>query len=315
MKIDVYSLEDAKAVETISLDEAIFGVKEVRKDIIHQAVRWQLAKRRAGTRKTQVRDEVSRTTKKAFRQKGTGLARRGARNAGLLVGGSVAHGPKVRSHEHKFPKRLRKTALAHTISTKVNEGNLIIIDNTEVTTHKTKDLNQKLNNLNLDNALIIDTSINNNFARASSNIPNIDVIPAKGLNVYDILRRDKLVLTKEAVQNVVDRFDETKPAQDSPFSKENFVDDVRFIDGAGPRAVRALRRAKLGTLTAFTSASDEVRDTALTTAGIAEKAKSQDWLGQAKAMMDGVAPASRKLRNYAARILAKRSQQEVVNHG
>lgn len=315
MKIDVYSLDEAEAIGNISLDDAIFGVKEIRKDIIHQAVRWQLAKRRAGTRKTQVRDEVSTTTKKAFRQKGTGLARRGAKNAGLLVGGSVAHGPRVRSHEHKFPKRLRKTALAHALSTKVNDGNLIIIENADVTTHKTKDLHQKLNKLNLENALIIDTSINNNFARASRNIPNIDVMPAKGLNVYDILKREKLVLTKEAVQTVLDRFDDTKSAQDSPFSKENFVDDVRFIDGAGPRAVRALKRAKLGTLTAFTSASDEDRDSALTDAGIAEKAKAQDWLGQAKAMMEGVAPASRKLRNYASRILAKRSQQEVVNHG
>ncbi len=315
MKIDIYSLDEAKAIGNISLDDAIFGVQKIRKDIIHQAVRWQLAKRRAGTRKTQVRDEVSTTTKKAFRQKGTGLARRGAKNAGLLVGGSVAHGPRVRSHEHKFPKRLRKTALAHALSTKVTDGNLIIIENTEMTTHKTKDLHQKLNNLNLDNALIIDTSINANFAIASRNIPNIDVMPAKGLNVYDILKRDKLVLTKEAVQAVLDRFDETKPAQESPFSKENFIDDVRFIDGAGPRAVRALRRAKLGTLTAFTSASDEDRESALTKAGIAEKAKSQDWLGQAKAMMEGVAPASRKLRNYAARLLAKRSQQEVVNHG
>ena len=315
MKIEVYSLEDAKAVEEISLDDAIFGVKEIRNDLIHQAVRWQLAKRRAGTRKTQVRDEVSRTTKKAFRQKGTGLARRGARNAGLLVGGSVAHGPRVRSHEHKLPKRLRKTALAHALSTKTNEGNLIIIEKAEVTTHKTKDLHQKLNELNLDNALIIDNTINNNFARASRNIPNIDVMPAIGLNVYDILKREKLVLTKDAIQSVVDRFDETKSAHDLPFSKENFVDDVRFIDGAGPRAVRALRRAKLGTLTAFTAASDEDRETALAGAGIAEKAKSQDWLGQAKAMMDGVAPASRKLRNYATRILAKRSQQEVVTHG
>lgn len=315
MKTDIFSLDDATAVEQISLDDAIFGVENIRKDIIHKAVRWQLAKRRAGTRKTQTRDEVSRTTKKAFRQKGTGLARRGARNAGLLVGGSVAHGPRVRSHEHKFPKRLRKTALAHALSTKVQNGDLIILDKAEVTTHKTKDLHIKLTKLNLDNALIIDTSIDEKFAKASRNIPNIDVMPAIGLNVYDILRRNKLVLTKEAVKTVNDRFDDTKPAETSPFSKENFVDDVRFIDGAGPRAVRALKRAKLGTLTAFTKATEEDRNSVLSNAGIAEKAKSQDWIGQAKAMMDGVAPASRKLRNYATRILAKRGREGGVSHG
>lgn len=206
MELSIKTL-DGKAAGKAKLDDAIFGVEEIRSDILHRTVRWQLAKRQAGTHKTQERSEVSVTTKKYIRQKGSGGARHGSKNAGIFVGGAVAHGPRVRSHAHGLPKKVRKMALAHALSSKVKDESLILLDDVKLDAPKTKDLSAKLEKLGIKNALIISgASVDENFARAARNIPNVDVLPVAGLNVYDVLRRKTLVLTKDAIDGVNARF-------------------------------------------------------------------------------------------------------------
>jgi large subunit ribosomal protein L4 len=203
-----------KAAGNITLDDAIFGIEDIRGDILQRTVRWQLAKRQAGTHKTQTRGEVSRTTKKYIRQKGSGGARHGSRNAPIFVGGSVAHGPKVRSHAHDLPKKVRKMALAHALSSKVKADAVIVLDEAILSAPKTKELVGQFAGLGIENALIISgTSVDENFAKAARNIPNVDVLPVAGLNVYDILRRKKLVITKEAAEGIKARFDGAKEAK------------------------------------------------------------------------------------------------------
>ena len=210
MELAVKTL-DGKSAGKAKLDDAIFGIEEIRGDILQRTVRWQLAKRQAGTHKTQTRGEVSVTTKKFVRQKGSGGARHGSRNAPIFVGGAVAHGPRVRSHAHDLPKKVRKLALAHALSSKAKDGDLLVLDDAKVDTPKTKELVQKLKGLELDNALIIGgVQVDENFARAARNIPNIDVLPVAGLNVYDILRRGKLVITKDALEGISARFNSAK---------------------------------------------------------------------------------------------------------
>jgi len=203
-----------KAAGNITVDDAIFGIEDIRGDILQRTVRWQLAKRQAGTHKTQTRGEVSRTTKKYIRQKGSGGARHGSRNAPIFVGGSVAHGPKVRSHAHDLPKKVRKMALAHALSSKVKADAVIVLDEAILSAPKTKDLVGQFAGLGIENALIISgTTVDENFAKAARNIPNVDVLPVAGLNVYDILRRKKLVITKEAAEGIKARFDGAKEAK------------------------------------------------------------------------------------------------------
>jgi large subunit ribosomal protein L4 len=203
-----------KAAGNITVDDAIFGIEDIRGDILQRTVRWQLAKRQAGTHKTQTRGEVSRTTKKYIRQKGSGGARHGSRNAPIFVGGSVAHGPKVRSHAHDLPKKVRKMALAHALSSKVKADAVIVLDEAILSAPKTKELVGQFAGLGIENALIISgTSVDENFAKAARNIPNVDVLPVAGLNVYDILRRKKLVITKEAAEGIKARFDGAKEAK------------------------------------------------------------------------------------------------------
>ena len=203
-----------KAAGNITVDDAIFGIEEIRGDILQRTVRWQLAKRQAGTHKTQTRGEVSRTTKKYIRQKGSGGARHGSRNAPIFVGGSVAHGPKVRSHAHDLPKKVRKMALAHALSSKVKADAVIVLDEAILSAPKTKELVGQFAGLGIENALIISgVSVDENFAKAARNIPNVDVLPVAGLNVYDILRRKKLVITKEAAEGIKARFDGAKEAK------------------------------------------------------------------------------------------------------
>ena len=205
MKIDVQTLTAEKA-GTIDLPDDIFGL-EPRKDLLHRMVTWQLAKRRAGTRKTKTRGEINRTGAKWGRQKGLGRARHGDRKPGIFVGGAKAHGPKVRSHAIGMPKKMRALALKHALSAKVKDGALVVLESTEVAEPKTKTVKQSLDKLGLANALIIDgREVNANFARAARNIPNIDVLPVQGINVYDILRRHHLVLTKAAVEALQERF-------------------------------------------------------------------------------------------------------------
>ena len=195
-----------KAAGNITVDDAIFGIEDIRGDILQRTVRWQLAKRQAGTHKTQTRGEVSRTTKKYIRQKGSGGARHGSRNAPIFVGGSVAHGPKVRSHAHDLPKKVRKMALAHALSSKVKADAVIVLDEGILSAPKTKELVGQFAGLGIENALIISgTTVDENFAKAARNIPNVDVLPVAGLNVYDILRRDTLVLTRNGVEKLVER--------------------------------------------------------------------------------------------------------------
>lgn len=207
MELAVKTL-DGKSAGKATVDDAIFGVEDIRGDILQRTVRWQLAKRQAGTHKTQERGDVSRTTKKYIRQKGSGGARHGSRNANIFVGGAVAHGPRVRSHAHSLPKKVRKMALAHALSSKVKDEAIIVLDAAATDTPKTKDLREKLTKLGVSNALVIGgVSVDANFAKAARNIPNIDVLPVAGLNVYDVLRRHTLVVTKDALEGIKARFD------------------------------------------------------------------------------------------------------------
>ena len=198
MKGSVVTLEN-KAAGDIDLDESVFGAT-VRKDILARMVKYQLAKRRAGTHKVKTRGEVSGTTAKPFRQKGTGRARQGTARASQMRGGGTVFGPVVRDHGHKLQKKVRRLAMKSALSSKQADGKLIILDDATLAQPKTKDLLGKLGKLGLTNVLIVaGAAVDQNLARAASNIPFVDVLPCQGANVYDILRRDALVLTKEAV--------------------------------------------------------------------------------------------------------------------
>ena len=194
MELSVKTLE-GKAAGKATVDDAVFGIEEIRGDVIQRMVRYQLAKRQAGTHKTQERADVSVTTKKYIRQKGSGGARHGSKNANIFVGGAVAHGPARRSHAHALPKKSPQMALAHALSSKVKDDAVLVLDKAG---SRAKDLSAKLTKLGLSNALIIGgAELDANTAKAAQNIPNVDVLPAAGLNVYDVIRR-KHVLTKEA---------------------------------------------------------------------------------------------------------------------
>lgn len=219
MKIDVTSLDAAKAGE-IELDDAVYGL-EPRRDILHRMVRWQLAKRRAGTHDTLFRGEVNRTKTRYGRQKGGG-ARHGSRNSGIFIGGAKAHGPKPRDYGHDLPKKVRRLALKHALSAKAGASELIVLDDARLSEPKTKALVAALEKLDAKNALIVaGGAVDENFARAARNIVNVDVLPVQGVNVYDILRRDKLVLTKDAVE-ALDRF----------FAGEGWAGVLGLADGA-----------------------------------------------------------------------------------
>jgi large subunit ribosomal protein L4 len=206
MKLDVIKLDASKA-GSVDVSDLVFGIEEIRSDILSRVVNWQLAKRRAGTHKVQTRNENSRTGKKMYKQKGSGGARHGSRRAPQFVGGSRAFGPVVRSHAFDLPKKVRALGLRHALSSKIKSGSLIVLDQAVVETPKTQSLLASFEKLGLKNALFITgTEVDANFALASRNIPNIDVLPTAGLNVYDILRRHTLVLTKSAVEAIEARF-------------------------------------------------------------------------------------------------------------
>jgi large subunit ribosomal protein L4 len=205
MQADVTTL-DAKKAGTVELPDDVFGL-EPRPDILHRMVRYQLAKRRGGTRSVQDRSEVSYTGAKLYRQKGTGRARHGSRRAGLFKGGGKSFGPKPRSHDIDLPKKVRALALKHALSAKAKADALIVIDNCEMKDAKTKELKSRFSKLGLTSALIIDgAELQDAFAKAARNLPRIDVLPVQGINVYDILNHDKLVLTKAAVEALEARF-------------------------------------------------------------------------------------------------------------
>ncbi|AWM77251.1 50S ribosomal protein L4 [Phenylobacterium parvum] len=212
MKLDVIKLDGGKG-GSIELSDAIFGIEEIRGDILQRVVTWQLAKRRAGTHKIQVRNEVSRTSKKMYKQKGTGGARHGSRRAAQFVGGAKAHGPVVRSHAFDLPKKVRALALRHALSSKARSGDLMVVDSLALSEAKTAALRTTLGKIGLVNALVIaGPEVDGNFRLAARNIPNVDVLPNAGLNVYDVLRRRTLVLTKDAVEAINARFAEKEAA-------------------------------------------------------------------------------------------------------
>lgn len=206
MKLDVIKLDGGKG-GSIELPDDIFGIEEIRADILQRCVTWQLAKRRSGNHKVQVRNEVSRTSKKMYKQKGTGGARHGSRRAAQFVGGARAHGPVVRSHAFDLPKKVRALALRHALSSKAKDGSLIVVDNVTLKDPKTAALRDQLGKIGITHALVIaGVEVDNNFKLAARNIPNVDVLPNAGLNVYDVLRRRTLVLTKDAVAAIQARF-------------------------------------------------------------------------------------------------------------
>ena len=199
MKASVKNLANQE-VGTVELDETVFGLP-IRKDILARMVNYQLAKRRAGTHKTKLIGDVSGTTKKPYKQKGTGRARQGSLRSPQFRGGAVIFGPLVRSHAFDLQKKVRKLALRTALSAKLAEGKLIVIDHAALDQAKTKVLAERFAELGWSNVLIIDgQELNEGFARAARNLPKVDVLPQQGANVYDILRRDVLVLTQAAVE-------------------------------------------------------------------------------------------------------------------
>jgi large subunit ribosomal protein L4 len=197
---------DGKEAGAVELPEAIFGLTP-RPDIIQRCVVWQLSRRQSGTHAVKNRADIARTGKKIYRQKGSGGARHGSARANLFRGGGRSFGPLVRSHAIDLPKKVRALALKHALSAKAQDGGVIVLDKVALGEGKTKTLKGRFAELGLDNALIIDgAELDPSFSRAARNIPNIDVLPVQGLNVYDILRRTKLVLTKAALDALEARF-------------------------------------------------------------------------------------------------------------
>jgi large subunit ribosomal protein L4 len=204
MKCDIINL-DAKKTGDVDLDEAVFSVA-VRADILARVVNWQLAKRRSGNHKVKTRREVQGSTRKISRQKGGGRARHGTIRAPQFRGGGVVFGPVVRSHAHDLPKKIRRLALKTALSAKQAEGKLVVLDSAKLKTAKTAGLAKQLTKLGWSSALVIDgAEVDDNFARAAANIIGLDVLPSQGANVYDILRRDTLVLTTDAIEKLVER--------------------------------------------------------------------------------------------------------------
>lgn len=205
MELKVTSL-DGKEAGSVTVSDGIFGL-EPRTDLIHRCVVWQLAKRRAGTHAVKNRADIHRTGKKMYRQKGTGSARHGSARVNLFRGGGRSFGPLPRSHEVGLPKKVRALALKHALSAKAKDDGIVVIEALELKEAKTKTLRGQFEKLGLSSALIVDgAEVAANLRSAARNIPNIDVLPIAGINVYDILRRQKLVLTRAAVDALEARF-------------------------------------------------------------------------------------------------------------
>ena len=204
MKYEIKNFENSK-VGDIDLSDNIFGLPK-RSDILSRMVNWQLAKRRSGNHQTRGISMISGTTRKPWKQKGTGRARQGSLRSPQFRGGAVIFGPVVRDHAIGLQKKVRRLALKIALSVKVAEGKLIIVESLHQDNNKTKDLFSKLQHLGIENALFVDgPEVNKNFALAVRNIPSIDVLPQQGINVYDILRRDNLILTKAAISDLEQR--------------------------------------------------------------------------------------------------------------
>ena len=205
MKQEIKSLEN-KVVKEIDLDKNIFGV-EIKNEIIHRMIRYQLAKKRSGNHKTKGISEISGTTRKPFKQKGTGSARQGSRRSPQMRGGAVIFGPQVRSHAHKLPKKIRSLALKMALSNKLKDGKLKVVSDFKISKPKTSFLISKLAKMEIDSALFIDgKDVEKNFQNALRNIPKTDFLPISGLNVYDIIRRNFLVISEKALLGINERF-------------------------------------------------------------------------------------------------------------
>ncbi|MCH9753570.1 MAG: 50S ribosomal protein L4 [Alphaproteobacteria bacterium] len=205
MKVKILNF-DNKEVGTVSLDPAVYS-QEVRKDILHRVVEWQRAKSRSGTHKTKGISEISGTTKKPFKQKGTGNARQGSLRSPQMRGGAVIFGPVVRDHAHKIQKKVRLLALKMALSMKVAEKKFVALENLNLSSHKTKDLLGKISKMGLNSPLIVglDKDADKNFMLAYRNIKNLNAIPTGGVNVYDILKSDHLVLTSSAIKEITEQ--------------------------------------------------------------------------------------------------------------
>ncbi|WP_336276706.1 50S ribosomal protein L4 [Bartonella sp. CB178] len=205
MDIIVRTLDGSEAGK-VEVSESIFGLAP-REDILQRVVRWQLARRQQGTHRSQGRSDVSRTGAKMFKQKGTGRARHSSARAPQFRGGGKAHGPVVRNHIHNLPKKVRALGLRLALSSKLKTGDLVVVENLSIKDFKTKTLVSSLSKFGFTNALVVGgKEIDVNFSRAALNIPNVDILPIQGINVYDILRRSKLVLSKTAVETLEERF-------------------------------------------------------------------------------------------------------------
>jgi len=204
MRCDVLTLDNKKA-GSIDLDDKVFGV-EVKQDVLARVVNWQLAKRRSGNHKTKGISEIAGSTAKPWRQKGTGRARQGSKRATQWRGGQTVFGPVVRSHEYRLNKKVRKLGLRTALSSKKADGNLIVLDEIRLQSVKTKDLSQQLLALGIKKALVISgLEVDPSFARAAANIPHLNCLPQQGANVYDILKSETLILTKDAITLLVER--------------------------------------------------------------------------------------------------------------
>ena len=196
---------DNKEVGAVDLNDSIFGLEE-RQDILSRVVNWQLAKRRSGCHKTKQRSEVQGSTRKIYRQKGTGQARHGSIRAPIFRGGGIVFGPVVRSHEYKLNKNVRDLGLKTALSLKLKNNSIIILDHADIKSHKTADLSKQVGNFGEKSMLFIDVNPNDNLKRATANLYKIDVLPVVGINVLDILQHDKLILTVDAVKKIEERF-------------------------------------------------------------------------------------------------------------
>ena len=204
MKTKLLNL-DNKSQGEVELNDKIFGL-EPRTDLIQRVVVWQLAKRRAGTHKVLTRGEVNRTKKKLYKQKGTGQARHGARSAPLFVGGAKAMGPVNHSHAFDLPKKVRALGLKHALSSKARDGAIVVLDEAKSANVKTADLAKRFGALGVENALVVDGEFDRNFQLSARNLAQVSLLPAAGLNVYDIMKSEKLVLTTSALKSIEERF-------------------------------------------------------------------------------------------------------------
>ena len=204
MKVNLVNIETEKT-SSENLQDELFGL-DPRKDILHRVVTWQLSKKRLGSRKTKSRSEVVGSTKKIMRQKGSGGARHRTKKVNLFRGGGTAFGPKVRDHSTKLPKKIKKLGLKHALSAKAKNNELILVDGDFTGLSKTKSIKEKIKKLNLDNSLIVNNFEDTNpFIKASKNIKNVEFLKVDGLNVYDILNNEKLIIIKESLNKIIER--------------------------------------------------------------------------------------------------------------